>query len=73
MPTKTQRGWGHWRKATVDEDVLRGVTYVVKPCVFSEVLKRAKQALAQGNGTHTRIPNWMSPDYDFDHEIKSRP
>lgn len=68
MATKIQHGWGSTRKAIVDEDELRNVNYIIKPCVFSEVLKRARQALAQGNGTRTRIPNWMSEDFDYDHK-----
>jgi hypothetical protein len=73
MSFKTQRGWGHWRKANVDESELRNVTNTVKPCIFSEVLKRAKQALATGDGTHTRIPGWISEDFNFDHKNVEEP
>lgn len=68
MSTRNQHGWGRCCKVTVDKDVLRDVTYTIKPCNFSEVLKRAKQTLAQGNGTKTRIPNWISENPDYDHK-----
>lgn len=58
MSTRNQHGWGRCCKVTV----------TIKPCNFSEVLKRAKQTLAQGNGTKTRIPNWISENPDYDHK-----